>query len=169
MKYFLLLFLAAWIVGFTIFPTISLARVTPEDIINSKKEAYDKVAAKYSLLSKQKLEGLSKEIVQINKQRTDELDQIMVVQAAILDEYERRTNGKDIEGIKKARYWITYAHEAVAYQAAKIYVFELNGEGRIKSDATSTVNLFQLELSSTRLKVINSQKILEEVVSKNEN
>lgn len=156
------------LLGLVLFPTVVAARITPEDIINSKKEAYDKAVISYSLSNKQKLEQLSQKIIQINKKRTDELDRIMITQAAILDEYERRSGGKNAESVKKARYWITYAHEAVAYQAAKIYVFELNGEGRIKGDASSTINLFKSELNSTRLKVINSQKILMGVISKDE-
>lgn len=156
--------LAILILGFIFFPGVAAARTTPEDIFNAKKETYNKTIVSYSSSNKQKLDQLAQKISQINKTRTDELDQIMVTQAVILDEYEERSDGKNVEEIKKSRYWITYAHEAVAYQAAKNYVFELNGEGRIKGDALSTVNLFQSELNSTRAKVIKSQKILEGVV-----
>lgn len=147
-----------------VFPVTVWARVTPEDIVNSKKEAYEKRVAGYSAGHKQSLENLSKKIADVNKKRTDELDRIMMTQAAILDEYERRSGGKNAEGIKKARYWITYAHEAVAYQAAKIYVFDLSSEGNITRDALNTISLFQSELNSTRAKVINSQKILMETI-----
>lgn len=140
------------------------ARITPEDIVKSQREAYEKVVKNYSFQSQQKLKNLSEKITQINKKRTDELDQIMKIQAAILDEYERRQDGQDVENIKKARYWITYAHEAVAYQKGKIYIFDLSNEPNIKNDALSTLSLFQSELLSTRDKVIYSQKILKGVV-----
>lgn len=140
------------------------ARITPEDIINSKKEAYEARVKNYSPDNKQKLESLAKKIAQINKKRTDELDQIMITQAGILDQYEQRNPGNDEEAVEKARYWITYAHEAVAFQAAKIYVFNLTNEKNIKSDAKSLVNLFQTELISTRSKVINSKKMLKNLV-----
>lgn len=145
------------------------ARITPEDILNSKKEAYEAKIQNYSPENKKKLENLAKEIAEINKNRTGELERIMKVQAAVLDEYEARSEKKGEQeknkaNIEKARYWITYAHEAVAYQAAKIYVFNLTSETNIKSDAFPLVNLFYSELNSTRSKVITSQKTLQSIV-----
>lgn len=148
------------LLGLIIFPGGVWARITPEDIVNSKREAYDKTVVNYSEDSKQKLKYFAEKIAQINKSRTDELDRIMITQAAILDEYENRSEGKNKEAIEKARYWITYAHEAVAYQAAKIYIFDLSSEQNKKRDVLSTISLFQSELNSTRSKVINSQKTL---------
>lgn len=151
-----------WVV--LLFPTLIYARVTPEDIVNSKKETYEKTVQNYSSLHKQKLTDLAGKITAINKKRTDELDWIMINQALILDEYEKRSNGKYLEQIKKARYQITYAHEAVAYQAAKIYIFNLTREANIKNDALNLISLFQSDLNSTRSKVIYSQNILEETI-----
>lgn len=140
------------------------ARVTPEDIVNSQKEAYEGRIVNYSAAHRQNLDGLAKNIARVNQNRTAELERNMETQAAILDEYERRQDGKHAEGIKNARYWITYAHEAVAYQAAKIYIFDLSSENNISRDALNTISLFQSELNSTRSKVINSQKILLETI-----
>lgn len=156
-----------WVV--LLFPTLIYARVTPEDIVNSKKETYEKTVQNYSSLHKQKLTDLAGKITAINKKRTDELDWIMINQALILDEYETRLRqdsggqGQN-EQIKKARYQITYAHEAVAYQAAKIYIFNLTREANIKNDALNLISLFQSDLNSTRSKVIYSQNILEETI-----
>jgi len=151
-----------------ILPVTVFARVTPEDIVNSKKEAYESRVVNYSAAHRQNLEIFSKKIVEVNKKRTDELDRIMVAQALILDEYETRLGsggqGRRADEIEKARYWITYAHEAVAYQAAKIYIFDLSGESNITRDALNTISFFQSELNSARSKVINSQKILTDVV-----
>ena len=157
----ILIILILWGVG--ILPGFVLARVTPEDIVNSKKDAYASVVKSYSLDHQQRLKTLSEKIAQVNKFRTDQLENIMETQASILNEYESR-NSKDVEGIKKARYWITFAHEAVSFQAAKIYVFELSNEANIKRDTLSTISLFQNDLESTRNKVINSQKTLGGVV-----
>ncbi len=145
-------------------PVIAFARVTPEDIVNSKKEAYQKTVQSYSPLHKQQLTDLAGKITQVNKKRTDELDWIMINQALILDEYERRSNGKNVEQIKKARYWVTNAHEAVAYQAAKIYIFDLTRETNVKNDALNLISLVQSDLNSARSKVIYSQQILEETI-----
>lgn len=147
-----------------LFPAVVFARVTPEDIVQSKREAYDARINNYSLIHKQQLQTLGQKIAEVNKKRTDELDRIMVTQATILDEYENRQNGKKSEGIKNARYWITFAHEAVAYQAAKIYIFNLSSESSIKNDALNLISLFQGELNSARSKVIYSQTILKELV-----
>lgn len=147
-----------------------LARITPEDIVNSKKQAYESRVVNYSAAHRQNLEDLSKKIAGVNKKRTDGLERNMETQAFILDEYETRLHqgsggqGRRADEIEKARYWITYAHEAVAYQAAKIYTFDLSGESNITRDALNTVSFFQSELNSTRSKVINSQKILKETI-----
>lgn len=156
--------LGVLILVMSFWPSQVFARVTPEDIVNSKREAYESVVKNYSFDHKQKLKILSDKIVEINKKRTDELEQIMVSQAGILDEYVTRFGGKNSSGIEKARYQITFAHEAVAYQAAKIYTFTLNREGNIKSDALNLISLFAGELNSARSKVIYSGQILQGVI-----
>lgn len=140
------------------------ARITPEDIINAKKELYQKKVISYSTDNQMKLQQMGERITATNKKLTDELSNIMIAQAIILDEYERRSPNKSLEKVKKVRYWITFAHEAVAYQAAKVYIFGLTSEDYIRSDVKSTLNLFQSEIHSTRSKVINSQKMLKELV-----
>lgn len=155
-----------FLIYFMFFPQTAQARITPEDIVQTKRETYEKKVVTYSLDSQQKLTKLAEKIAFYNHQRTGEMDKVMETQAAILDEYERRNPAKNKAGIKKARYWITYAHEAVAYQAAKIYILDLSSEVNIKNDALSLINLFSSELKSTRLKVLNSKKTLEEVIDK---
>lgn len=146
-------------------PVQAFARITPEDIVNSKREAYETKIKNYSLQNKQKLQNLAGKVAEVNKKRADELDRIMITQAAILDEYQTRIDGKDKAQIEKARYWITYTHEAVAYQAAKIYIFSLSSESNLKNDTLNLISLMQGELNSTRSKVIYSQKILKETVN----
>lgn len=148
-------------------PSIIFAkRITPEDIINSKQASYQEKVNNYSPVNQQKLQKLSDQIAKINKQRTDDLSYIMNVQGALLDEYESRQDGQNKEVIEKARYWITFAHEAVAYQAAKIYIFNLTSETNIKGDAQNLVLFFQSELNYARSTVINSQAILKGLLAK---
>lgn len=146
------------------FFTHALARVTPEDIVNEKREIYNQRVGSYSQESRDRLDLVSKRIVEMNKTKTDELGWIMESQARILDEYERRNPGKNQKGVDEARYWITYAHEAVAYQAAKIYIYDLSNEASIEPDIKRMVGIFRSELNSTRDKVIKSQKVLEGVI-----
>ncbi len=56
----------------------------------------------------------------------------MLTQGGILDEFIRRKG--EGAGTDKTRYWITYAHEAVAYQAAKVYIYNLTSEGNLKGE-----------------------------------
>lgn len=147
-------------------------RTTPEDIVSSKKLSFEEKVKNYSPQNIQKLQKLSGKITQINKTRTDELSYIMNIQGQLLDEYQNRLeqkydnlNEKDQQEIEKARYWITFAHEAVAYQAAKIYIFNLTYETNIKSDAKNLTNLFQSELNYARSKVLYSQSVLKGVLA----
>lgn len=159
-----IIFLCLYIIAFLLISPEAEARVTPEDIVNYKREAYEEKVGSYSSSNKQKLESLAGQIAAVNKIKTEDLDRIMVTQAVILDEYQNRMGNKNKTQIEKARYWITYAHEAVAYQAAKIYIYNLSSEGNIKNDALNLISLMQGELNSARSKVINSQKILLETI-----
>ena len=141
------------------------ARVTPEDIVQEKRVVYEQKVKNYSPQNKQKLEKLANDIALVNKKRTSELENIMVAQGTILDEYESRQKGKNSEAIKNARYWITFAHEAVAYQAAKIYIYNLSSEQNIKNDALSLISQMTGELNYSRKTVLNSQTTLEKTVN----
>jgi hypothetical protein len=154
-----LLLICCWLV-----PSSVDARITPEDTINSQRNTFNQKVSKYSSEHQQKLDQISQHIQQINKSRTEELDHLMIVQAAILEEYQRRVGNTREEEIENARYWVTYAHEAVAYQAAKIYIYDLTTESNIRSDASRLISLFRSDLESTRQKVIKSQKIVEGTV-----
>lgn len=142
------------------------ARITPHDIVKASKGVYEKKLKFYAVSNKQKLDKMEGLIAQVNKTRTDQLAQIIQKQAAILDEYQKRVGDKNAKGIDNARYWITFAHEAVAFQAAKIYIFDLTSEKNLIQDVDSTINLLQSDLNLTRLKVINSQKTLKKSVKK---
>jgi hypothetical protein len=68
--------------------------------------------------------------------------------------------------VENARYWITYAHEAVAYQAAKHYIFDLSGEANMKANVTSKINQLANDIDILAGKVDKSQKLVEALVSK---
>ena len=155
------------------------ARTTPEDIVNAQKESYEQSIKNYSPTNKQKLETWDKKIEVFNDKKCAELEHIMETQGAILDEFIRRneiaekvkTDGKTrnlSDPIENARYWLTYAHEAVAYQAAKVYVFNATGENAINQNILSTINIMQSDLNVLKGKVQKSQTIMEELINKNE-
>jgi hypothetical protein len=132
--------------------------------IEADRAAYQTKVAKYSPENQKKLTDLSNQIVEINNKDVALLNQQIDAQAALLDEFQRRNNFQTTPQIDKARYWLTYAHEAVAFQLIQVYIFNLTSEKTIKNDATSTVNKFESDLNSTRGKVINSLNIVKNTV-----
>ena len=103
------------------------ARTTPEDIVNSKKDSYNQTVQNYSPENKQKLDSYSHNIATLNKIITDDYQFNMETQALILNEYiKRNPEQASSSQVENAQYWLTYAHEAVAFQAAKIYIFEFS-------------------------------------------
>lgn len=136
------------------------ARTTPLDIVNSQRSDYEAKVKYYLPEDKQKLENISGQIAVINRKRTDQLDQIMLTQGKLLDEYLRRHDFKSTESTDRARYYITFAHEAVAFQAAKIYIYDLTSESHLSQDALSLINKFQSELEYAKNAVVHSQQVL---------
>lgn len=147
-----------------LFPNLVFARTTPEDILNAQRADFNQTASKYSLTSKNKLSMMEKKLAEVNQKLSTQLSVIMSRQGDILEEYRRRQDYQTSAQLTNVEYWVTYAHEAVAYQAGKIYIFNLTTEKNLVSDINSSINLLQNELNTTRGKVIKSQKLLMELV-----
>ncbi len=160
---------------FLIFTPTIQARTTPEDIVNAKKLEYTQRLQNYSTQGKQKLDDFEKRIANLNKLITEDYETQMLRQGSILDEYIRRNQISERQGdgisrnlsepVENSRYWITYAHEAAAYQAAKIYIPTLSGEANINRDLTTQINILQSDINILRNKVLKSQTILKNLVS----
>lgn len=150
---------------FIITPPPIHARITPEDIVNEKRAAYEAKIKTYLPANQQKLTQLEKAIAQVNKSRSEELEAIMFRQGQILDEYQSRKGGIETEAIKDARYWLTFAHEAIDYQKARIYIFNLTNESNIKSDANNLVASLQSQLNYARAQAIKSQNTISKTVA----
>jgi len=154
----------------------TFARTTPQDIIDTQLESYNSKLQTYSPQSKLKLETASGRISDLNKKITSDWEANCLRQGEILEEYIRRfeieekklTDGKTrnlSNEVENARYWLTYAHEAAAYQAANKYIFNLTSENNINSDINSKINQMSGDLNILRGKVLKSQKIIENLVS----
>lgn len=153
----------------------AFARTTPEDIANQRREEYNAKIKNYSPAGKQKLEEFSKKIDALNKAQSNTLEALMLRQGQILDEYIIRNNidlPVETDGIhrrdnpvEETRYWVTYAHEAVAYQAAKIYFINVTGENNINRDIINTISALQSDMGVLKGKVIKSQGVLKDLVS----
>lgn len=147
------------------------ARTTPEDIYNANREVYEKKRQTYSLENQKKLDNYEDEIGRLNAFITAELEQDTLAQGEILDEYIRRNNiptvpetdgiHRDLaDPVENARYWITYAHEAIAYQAAKKYLFGLSGEANVDRDIVLQINALQGDIGVLKGKVEKGNQAL---------
>lgn len=158
-------------------PTQASARTTPDDILREQQEAYQSRLKTYSPQHQQQLNQLSQNINSMNKKLTDELERIMVAQGEILDQYQYRNqnaqrNAQQLtyhtpndalraDKTEQARYWITFAHEAVAFQAAKTYVIDLTSEANIQKDVLNEIAVLQSDMEGLKKKVMNAQKTLQ--------
>lgn len=151
------------------------ARITPADIVNEQLDTYNQKLKTYTPQTQQKIINYNQQIAALNKQITDDWEANMVRQGQILDEYVYRNNlqengGKDgihrnlSQPVENARYWLTYAHEAVAYQAGKVYVMNLTSESTVNSDILNTINTLQADTSVLKNKVLKSQQLIEALV-----
>ncbi len=156
-------------------PSAIYARTTPEDIINEQKAAYEQTLKNYSPANRQKAESFSKKIADFNEEKTYELELIAERQGEILDEYVRRNNISEnggADGINRsndpvsvARIEITRAHEAIAYQAAKIYIPNLTGQINIKSDSLNLISRMQSDFQIPINKLNYSHTLLEDLIN----
>lgn len=153
------------------------ARTTPEDIYNEKLQAYESKRQTYSLENQKKLDQFEQEIRTLNAFVTRELENNTLRQGEILNEYILRNNIPTVpetDGIKRnlddpvenARYWITYAHEAIAFQAAKNYMFSLTGEANINRDIIVQIQALQSDTGVLKGKVEKSKQALIKLLEK---
>lgn len=153
------------------------ARTTPEDIYNQNRQAYETKRQTYSLENQKKLDAYEEEIKRLNAFITTELENNTLRQGEILDEYIRRNDIPTVpetDGIRRnltdpvenARYWITYAHEAIAFQAAKNYLFQLSSEANINRDITLQINALQGDIGVLKGKVDKSKQALIKLLEK---
>jgi hypothetical protein len=157
-------------------PFTLYARTTPDDILREQRDVYNMRVKNYSPENQRKLAEFEQKVAAMNKNQTDILEAKMVRQGEILNEYvfrqgieERQADGISrnlSDPVENARYWVTYAHEAVAYQAAKHYIFDLTGENNIKANINSKINQLANDVDILAGKVDKSQKIIEALINK---
>lgn len=162
------------LIAFLLNPNYSFARTTPEDIVNEKKLVYEQKVKSYSAINQQHLNKLSQDLAQVNKQETGYLESLVFRQGEILDEYVRRNNIKEDGGadgihrsqdpVSVARIQVTRAHEDIAYQAARVYIFNLTSEGNIKKDAINLISNLEADLNKAKSSAIYSQNLILKLV-----
>ncbi len=157
--------------------TSVFARTTPEDIYNANRQTYENKRQTFSLENQKKLDQYEQEIKLLNAFITKELENNTLIQGEILNEYIIRNDIPTVpetDGIQRnlsdpvenARYWITYAHEAIAFQAAKNYLFSLSSEASIDRDITLQINALQGDIGVLKGKVDKSKQALIKMLEK---
>lgn len=159
---------------FLLSPTLTLARTTPQDQIDDAKQAYNQKVKNYSAMHQQQLSKFTKDIATLNKEETDYLENLVLQQGEILDEYVKRNNINENGGsdgvhrnqdpVSVARIQITRAHESIAFQAAKIYILNLTSENGIKNSANNLISNLQSDLDPPKQATIYSQSLVQNLV-----
>ena len=131
----------------------------------------------FSLENQKKLDLYEEEIKKFNAFITQELENNTLRQGEILNEYILRNDIPTVpetDGIQRnlsdpvenARYRITYAHEAIAFQAAKNYLFSLSSESNIDRDITLQISALQGDIGVLKGKVDKSKQALISLLEK---
>lgn len=132
------------------------ARITPTDIVNARREDFTKAFNSYTPANQQKIQDIMDAINQSNADTTAILGAIMTYQGNILDEYLSRKKFVETESIKDARYWLTFAHEAIDYQKQRVYIPVLTGQSNINSDLNNLLASYRSQLSYARGTAVKS-------------
>lgn len=159
--------LATVLLALLALPPLALARTTPEDIVNAQMETLNSTLNSYSPENQQKVRNIIRSTAKANANACTYLEAITARQGAILDEYLSRKNFQETQSIKDARYWLTFAHEAIDYQKQRVYLPQLTGEANIQRDLRVMINNFQSQLNYARGTAVKTQgKILGTVSGK---
>lgn len=161
---FKVLYLALIVLAFT-FPLTIQARITPADIVNAKREDFTQKFNTYSPTSQQKINEVMDAINQANADSTAILGAIMIRQGNILDEYLSRKKFIETESIKDARYWVTFAHEAIDYQRQRVYIPVLTSESNLNGDLSNLLSNYRSQLSYARGTAVKSLDKVSKTVS----
>lgn len=134
------------------------ARITPQDIVDQKREDFTRMFNNYTPANQQKIQDIIDAINQDNANNTAVLEAIMLYQGQILDEYLSRNKFIETESIHDARYWLTFAHEAIDYQKQRVYIPILTSQSNINSDLLNLLSSYKSQLNyaqSTAVKSLN--------------
>lgn len=152
------------------------ARVTPNDIYQEKRTAYESQLSKITDPTKRTkvVEG-EKLLKQINLTVCSRFDDDIAKLTAILEEIKVRTNsegaattvayGEGDSQLDSAAYWLNFAQEAVAYQKSQDYTPAINGDSSIPGALTSSMNRLSGDLGGLRGKILKAKVEMLKVVN----
>lgn len=151
-----------------LFPVTTFARVTPGDIYQEKRQAFEQSLSKISdPKQKEAIREIDGLLYQTNQSVCDRFEKDILKMSAILQELRRRL---DVEGkptvvafgagrneIEDAEYWVNWAAEAVAYQRIQDYTPRISTESSVgPAIKVSTTNL-RSNLNGLAAKIIKAK------------
>lgn len=159
-----------------VLPSVVYARVTPNDIYEAKRVAFESQLNKISdPVKKEKVRQADQLLYDINQKVCSRFDQDLINLSAILEELKRRNNvtsnvvafGQGDTPIDTAAYWLNYAAEAVAYQRIQDYTPTLN-LSNLASSITNSMNSLKGDLGVLKNKVIRAKTEVKKAVDEYE-
>lgn len=160
-KLFLCLILLLSLVG-----TVE-ARVTPDDIYQERRAEFKKGLDKINN-EKVKSDVLEADwtLKEINQNVTGRFDKDMAILAGIVSELEQRVDKQEKENpyLEDALYWVTFAHEAVAYQKIQDYTPNLSGNTPLAAIKLSS-NRLRGDLNTLKGKILKAKTMVKKAVN----
>lgn len=144
----------------------ALARVTPNDLYQAKREAFTKNLSKISdPFKKEQVIKADQLLNQINQQVCLRFDEEINRLSAILEEEKVRQGrtdtivayGRGETQLDTAAYYLTYAAEAVAYQKIQDYTPQI-GQGNPDTAVRLSLNNLRGNLQTVQVKILKAKQ-----------
>lgn len=159
-----------------VLPSAVYARVTPNDIYEAKRAAFESQLNKISdPTKKEKVRQADQMLYDINQKVCLRFDEDLNKLSAILEELKRRNNvtetvvafGQGDTQLDTAAYWLNYAAEAVAYQKIQDYTPSLN-LSNLSGSITVRLNELRGDLGVLKNKVLRAKTEVKKAVDEYE-
>lgn len=152
---------------FLLFPSVSQARVTPNDYYQADRTAFNQHLNNLSADKRQKMVAADQLLNQINQSVCDRFQADVDKMAAVLEEAKRREGkggaptrvayGQGQSQLDRAAYWLNYAAEAIAYQRSQDYTPQFTSDANASLGVSQSMNNLQSSLIVLRGKVLNAK------------
>ncbi|MDO8498877.1 MAG: hypothetical protein Q7S44_03770 [bacterium] len=158
-------FLLLLVLSLTLFPSGTLARVTPNDLYQAKRADFESNLSKISDSSKKETVRQADRILGETNQRVCQRFDVEIAHlAAILEEKKYRQGvsntvvayGRGNTALDSAAYYLNYAAEAVAYQKIQDYT-PLIGQGNLKGSVNTSMLNLKSNLQTVQGKILKAK------------
>lgn len=155
-----------------VLPATALARVTPDDIYQSKRTAFEASLTKISdPVKREAIRQADGMLNQVNQTVSGRFDVDLAKLSAILEEEKSRQKvtktvvayGRGSTPLDAAAYYLNYAEEAVAYQKSRDYTPQIYGNN-LSGAVAASINNLQADLQTLQGKVLRAKTEIKKAV-----